>query len=74
MAVDIGFVMLMKIRAFEHKTCDLPITELDIFQITTPQHQDGFPVSVEETAGGPKVDWGSFVEFHDNALGKFINI
>ena len=48
--------------------------EFHIFQITTAQHQDGFPVSVEETDDGPKVDWGSFVEFHDNALGKFINI
>ncbi len=35
MAVDIGFVMFMEIRTLEHKACDLPTAELDIFQITT---------------------------------------
>jgi hypothetical protein len=40
MAVDIGFVMLVKIRAFEHKACDLPVAELDIFQITAHANEE----------------------------------
>jgi hypothetical protein len=45
-----------------------------IFEVTTDQQQQGFPVAVEETEGGMKVDWRSFVEFHDNMLGRFISV
>ena len=48
--------------------------QFHIFQLTTPQHSSGFPVSVEETKHGCLVDWTSFVQFHDNLLGKFIRI
>jgi len=48
--------------------------QFHIFQLTTPQHPSGFPVSVEETIHGCLVDWTSFVQFHDNLLGKFIRI
>ena len=48
--------------------------QFHIFQLTTPQHLSGFPVSVEETKHGCLVDWTSFVQFHDNLLGKFIRI
>jgi hypothetical protein len=45
-----------------------------IFQLTTAQHPAGFPVSVEETQHGCLVDWTSFIQFHDNLLGKFIRV
>ena len=45
-----------------------------IFQLTTTQHPSGFPVSVEETQHGCLVDWTSFIQFHDNLLGKFIRV
>ncbi len=45
-----------------------------IFEVTTDQQQQGFPVAVEETDDGLKVDWRSFVEFHDNMLGRFISV
>lgn len=48
--------------------------QFHIFELTTPQHPSGFPVSVEETQHGCLVDWTSFVQFHDNLLGKFIRI
>ena len=48
--------------------------QFHIFQLTTPQHPSGFPVSVEETIHGCLVDWTSFIQFHDNLLGKFIRI
>jgi hypothetical protein len=40
----------------------------------TDAQLEGFPVSVEETPSGPKVDWMAYVQFHDNRLGKFIKI
>ncbi|MCP4849127.1 MAG: hypothetical protein GY899_14390 [Verrucomicrobiaceae bacterium] len=48
--------------------------QFHIFQLTTPQHPSGFPASVEETQHGCLVDWTSFIQFHDNLLGKFIRI
>lgn len=48
--------------------------QFHIFKLITPQHPSGFPVSVEETIHGCLVDWTSFVQFHDNLLGKFIRI
>jgi len=40
MAVDIGFVMLVKIRTLEHKTCDLSVAELDILQVAAHAHEE----------------------------------
>ncbi len=48
--------------------------QFHIFQLTTVQHPAGFPVSVEETQHGCLVDWTSFIQFHDNLLGKFIRV
>ena len=45
-----------------------------VFEVTTKQQRDPFPVSVEETAEGYKFDWRLFIEFHDNLLGRFIKI
>ncbi len=45
-----------------------------VFQVTTDQQELPFPVAVEETDNGLKVDWRSYVEFHDNMLGKFLNV
>ncbi|MBP7951205.1 MAG: hypothetical protein KA004_16255 [Verrucomicrobiales bacterium] len=41
-----------------------------LFQVS-PTGGTGFPVSVEQTAGGFLVDWRSFVEFKDLLLPKF---
>jgi len=45
-----------------------------VFEVTTDRQQQGFPVAVEETDQGLKVDWRSFVEFHDNMLGRFLSV
>jgi hypothetical protein len=45
---------------------------LFIFQITTKQHPQGFPVAVAETASGWQVDWESFIEFRDDLFKSFV--
>ncbi|MEM9480739.1 MAG: hypothetical protein AAGA58_13880 [Verrucomicrobiota bacterium] len=45
-----------------------------VFEVTTRQQPDPFPVSVEETVDGHKIDWRLFIEFHDNLLGRFTKI
>ena len=43
-----------------------------IFKLGTPTLPDGFPVAVVDTDEGPKVDWESFVSFHDDQFWKFV--
>jgi hypothetical protein len=43
-----------------------------LYHITTPTQQQGFPVSVEETELGFRVDWEAFVQFNDNQLKNFL--
>jgi hypothetical protein len=45
-----------------------------IFEVTTVQQKTPFPVAIEETDDGLKLDWRSFVEFHDNMLGRFMSV
>ena len=46
---------------------------LFLFHITTSKVPEGFPVSVEETKDGMRVDWEPFVEFNDKLLFGFLN-
>ena len=67
----------LQISSVEYKlSSKAPGSDKDfhIFQVTTDAQPQGFPVSVEETDSGYKVDWVAFVQFHDNMLGKFIKI
>jgi hypothetical protein len=43
-----------------------------IFQVTTKQQEEPFPVYLENTESGWKVSWSSFIQFNENALGKFL--
>ncbi len=43
-----------------------------IFKLGTPALPEGFPVAVVDTDEGPKVDWESFVSFHDDQFWKFV--
>ncbi len=43
-----------------------------IFQVTTKQQKEPFPVYLENTESGWKVSWSSFVQFNENVLGKFL--
>ncbi len=43
-----------------------------LFLVTTKNVPEGFPVSVEETADGFRVDWEAFIEFNDHLLHKFM--
>ena len=45
-----------------------------VFEVTTKQQTAPFPVSVEETEKGYKLDWRLFIEFHDNLLGQYLKI
>lgn len=42
------------------------------FFISTSEQPIRFPVAIEDTADGPKLDWESFIELHDDRLGKFL--
>ncbi|MEZ5299951.1 MAG: hypothetical protein R3F11_04685 [Verrucomicrobiales bacterium] len=44
-----------------------------LFFISTENVPEGFPVSVEDSADGFKVDWEAFVEFNDLLLDKFLS-
>ena len=44
-----------------------------LFHITTDKVPEGFPVSVEETKDGMRIDWEAFTEFNDNLLFGFLN-
>jgi hypothetical protein len=44
-----------------------------LFHVTTESVPEGFPVSVEQTPGGYKVDWRTFVEFSDQHLFRFLS-
>jgi hypothetical protein len=43
-----------------------------LFLVTTPSQPNGFPVSVEDTEAGFRVDWDAFVQFNDNLLESFL--
>jgi len=43
-----------------------------IFQVTTKQQKEPFPVYLENTESGWKVSWSSFIQFNENLLGKFL--
>jgi hypothetical protein len=43
-----------------------------IFQVTTKQQEEPFPVYLENTESGWKVSWSSFIQFNENLLGKFL--
>lgn len=42
------------------------------FLLSTTEQPIRFPVGLEETADGPKIDWETFVELHDDVLGDFL--
>jgi len=42
-----------------------------IYKVCTPAIPEGFPVSVIETKDGAKVNWESFINFHDDLFRKF---
>lgn len=42
-----------------------------IYKVSTAAIPEGFPVSVMETKDGAKVNWESFVNFHDDLFRKF---
>lgn len=41
------------------------------FIVYLPDRPAGIPLSVEDTAAGPRVEWRTFVECKDNLLGRF---
>ncbi len=43
-----------------------------LFLVTTPSQPNGFPVSIEDTEEGFRVDWDVFVQFNDNLLESFL--
>lgn len=43
-----------------------------IFKLGTPEFPGGFPVAVVDAGDGPKVDWESFIGFHDDQFWKFV--
>lgn len=44
---------------------------VNVFHVTFPDLPQGFPVPVEQTDRGWKIDWRAFVEFRDSRLKKF---
>lgn len=42
------------------------------FFIATEQQPMRFPIAIEDTDDGPKLDWETFIELHDDLLGKFL--
>ena len=43
-----------------------------IFKLGTREFPEGFPVAVVDVGDGPKVDWDSFIGFHDDQFWKFV--
>jgi hypothetical protein len=43
------------------------------FIVTTPDVPQGFPIAVEDTESGPRVDWNYFVQCRDRALARFVD-
>lgn len=46
---------------------------LFIFLVSTEAYPSGIPVPIQETKGGWRVDWQTFVEFRDQLFHKFTN-
>ncbi|MCB1094343.1 MAG: hypothetical protein KDN22_02080 [Verrucomicrobiae bacterium] len=42
-----------------------------LMKVTSADHPEGFPVSVEETADGYKVDWDAYIQCKDRLLEKY---
>jgi len=70
----------MRDFAAAHGDGPIPFTSLNqleksanttIFKLGTPVFPDGFPVAVVDVGDGPKVDWESFIGFHDDQFWKF---
>ena len=40
-------------------------------KVISPDHPEGFPVSVEETTDGYKVDWDAYIQCKDRLLEKY---
>ena len=51
----------------------VPGTELNAYlmKVITSDHPDGFPVLIEQTADGYKIDWDAYVQCKDRLLEKF---
>ena len=50
----------------------IPETNLTAYMYWVTSYRRQIPVSVEETAGGYRVDWSAFTQFHDAVLEKFL--
>lgn len=48
-----------------------PAPGAHIYMVTTAEIPEGFPVAVMDTEQGPKVNWSSFIGFHDDYFRKF---
>ena len=48
-----------------------PAPGAQIYMLSTAEIPEGFPVAVMDTEQGPKVNWSSFVGFHDDYFRKF---
>ncbi|MEM9081617.1 MAG: hypothetical protein AAGC74_13095 [Verrucomicrobiota bacterium] len=59
------------IRYQHSETDEATDTTFYVFHLTTEQAEAGFPVAIEETEYGYKVDWEAFVEFKDNLFQQF---
>lgn len=42
-----------------------------LFRVRSPDREQGFPVSTEETPDGYKIDWEAFVQCKDRAMARF---
>lgn len=43
-----------------------------LFRVATWDNNRGFPVVVEQTSKGFKIDWDTYIQFKDDTLGKFL--
>ncbi|WP_367871450.1 hypothetical protein [Luteolibacter sp. Populi] len=66
-----GPINPLSVAVQESRDDSAGVPDFYIYLVTTGQAPEGFPVAVMNREGGWKVDWGSFVEFHDDHFSRF---
>ena len=63
---------LLKLALRKQSPIDNSTLVAYVFRVATWDNNRGFPVLVEQTSKGFKIDWDTYLQFKDDTLGKFL--
>ncbi len=66
-----GAITPLSVKLLESRDGDDGTAETHVYQVTTSKMPEGIPVAVMKAEDGWRVDWGTFVELHDDHFSRF---